>query len=129
MNTEVKEWAAILPEVAEAKKILEKERRLRAEVSKLLFPGNKEGTEHQVVPEVGKITVVRRLERKLDLALLSNILAEAPEACRAAIEMVPTLSVKRYKALTEEDRHYLDAALIIKPSLPTMKLEIPDAEV
>lgn len=113
---------------AQAEQLTATERRLREELFSVAFPAPTEGTNNIDLPEGWKLKGVLKINRTLDEAALPAVM----EAVRGMnfnpdplVKYKPELALRDYKALPENVRHVFDAALTIKPGLPTIELVAP----
>jgi len=104
------------------------EKRLREELFGVAFPTPVEGTNNVDLPEGWKLKGVLKINRTLDEAALPAVM----NAVRGMnfnpdplVRYKLELALKDYKALPENVRHVFDAALTIKPGLPTIELVAP----
>jgi hypothetical protein len=113
---------------AQVEQLTATERRLREELFGAAFPAPIEGTNNAELPEGWKLKGVLKINRTIDEAALPAV----KEAVRGMnfnpdplVKYKPELVLKDYKALPENVRHVFDAALTIKPGLPTIELVPP----
>lgn len=113
---------------AQAEQLVATEKRLREELFSVAFPAPVEGTNNVDLPEGWKLKGVLKINRTLDEAALPAVM----DAVRGMnfnsdrlVRYKPELALKDYKALPENVRHVFDAALTIKPGLPTIELVPP----
>lgn len=113
---------------AQAEQFTATERRLREELFSAAFPAPAEGTNNIDLPEGWKLKGVLKINRTLDEAALPAVM----EAVRGMnfnpdplVKYKPELALRDYKALPENVRYVFDAALTIKPGLPTIELVAP----
>ncbi len=116
-------------------KLKSEEAMLRARIFSDLFPDPVEGTNNYDINDgtgaVLKATHV--INRNIDMGSLEALdkAIRTPDAnlpklpLRKLVEWKPSLVLKEYRSLTEEERHVFDQCLIIKEGSPQMKIEIP----
>lgn len=118
----VAEWNAVQQSLKEIKKT---ELELRKRLLKELFPENVTGT---IYTNVGDKRVKANfgLSYKVEEDALNIIGPELTDAAANCIKWKPSLIMKEYKALSDEDRDLLDECITCKPALPSVSIE--DAE-
>jgi hypothetical protein len=129
-TTVLNEWYQAWLDAAEAKKIIEREQTLRKQTIALYFPEPKEGTNTLPLAAGWKLKATYKLERDLDIAVLTAIADKIRGAginLDTIIDWKPRLKTTVYRELTEEQRLLFDQALIIRPSTSSLDL-IPPKE-
>ena len=112
------EWIDLLPAVEDAKRVLARERQLRSQLLANLFGVGGEGTKR-----ADGLKAVLKLDRKVDEAAYSAMRERLREAGADVVVFKPELSLRRYRALSDEQRHLLDGVLIIKPAGGTLVID------
>ena len=112
------EWIDLLPAVEDAKRVLARERQLRSQLLANLFGVGGEGTKR-----ADGLKAVLKLDRKVDEAAYNAMREQL--RCEAADVVVfkPELSLRRYRALSDERRNLVDQVLIIKPAGGTLVID------
>jgi hypothetical protein len=118
MNKLLKEWydAKITLDRAKSAELKLREKVIEA------YPGD-QGTSHTEGTDF-KLSITRGVTRSIDEKMLRDLQDQLTDEERACVSYKPSLDAKRYAELP--DASTLSRAVIIKPSLPTVKLEIYD---
>ena len=122
------QWFTLQQELA---KLKASEMLLRQRIFKHYFPNAKEGTNTFVLPDGYQLKADLPYERKVDegaLQALSEELAKAMVSKDELLEYKPSLKVKEYRTLTDEQRLIVDQFLIIKPGTPSVKIVPPSTK-
>lgn len=109
----------------ELKKLRVKEGVLRNKIFKHYFPDPKEGTNKAPLPNNFYLKGTYPFDRKVDegaLSVLSEQFAKHNIVQDDIIKQTPSLIKKEYNKLTDEQKHIVNQALIIKPG--SVALEI-----
>ena len=117
--------------------IKEEELDLRVRIFAAYFKDPKEGTNNADLPDGtgAQLKATYVLNRTLDMAVIDemrerqlNARADS-NAPRLNLDLLiknkPELAISQYRTLTEEERHYFDTALLIKPGTPSLDITIP----
>lgn len=119
-------WKQISDQVSELKA---EETRLRMEIFGAMFQEPAEGTNTVDLPKGWKLKATHKINRNIDEAALPSILEELGEGMGdRLVRYKPELNVSEYRKLTDEQRHTLDQALVVKPGTPTLELVPPREE-
>jgi hypothetical protein len=84
------------------------------------YPGD-QGTSHTEGSDF-KLTIVRGVTRSVDEAELSGIWDKLSELEKACVKYKPSLDAKLFDKLPAKNK--LSRAVTVKPSLPSVKLEV-----
>lgn len=103
---------------------------MRQRIFKGLVPNPVEGT--NTVPledgfgsELKAVHVINRTVDKAALSALEEQMREAGIVVEHIIEHKPELRVGNYKKLTDEQKHLVDQALVVKPGTPQLDVVVP----
>jgi hypothetical protein len=103
---------------------------LRGKIYRTFFPDAREGTNTVPLANGYVLKGVRKVDRKLDIAVLTTLSAELEAAGVSTAQIVkwtPELKTTAYKELTEEQKLIFDQALIIKDGSPSLTISLPAA--
>lgn len=122
------EWLAAKQKAEEAKKVIEEEKQLRQKLFEVLNPNAKEGTDNHLFSNGTVLKTSCKHTRTIDkdaLILVEPKFKELGIDIASLISWHPKLNMEMYRYLSDNQRQVFDAALIIKPSMPTItKVEI-----
>ena len=122
------QWNAAVQQVEACKSIINAERELRKQVSKLFFPEPKEGTNSFKLPADYLLKMTYPIDRKVDPGALQGLKEEFIKMNISAdklVEYKPSLVLDEYRTLTAEEQHLFDQALIVKPGSLSMEIVLP----
>lgn len=105
-----------------------KEMLLRQKIYKGLFHDPKEGTNSVDLADGYVLKGKRTINREIDPGALQALREKFTEAGILTDELVqykPSLKIKEYRTLTEEQMHLFDQALIIKDGAPALEIVLP----
>jgi hypothetical protein len=120
---------------AELGRIKSKEALLRSRIFKFYFPVPTEGTNSADIND-GTGAVVKGthvINRSVDIGALDALKEQqkvegsnAPKInLDELVKWKPEVSISAYRELTEEEQHFFDQCLIIKPGSPQLEITIP----
>jgi len=127
----LKEWYTLKQQLDELKG---KEVVLRQFIAAGLFPNPEEGTNtHPLNDGTGAVAkVMHVINRAVQADLLDELeksLATNDNLPKLELDKLvrwkPEVSIKEYRALTDEARHMFDQVLVIKPGMPGLEIMIP----
>ncbi len=124
IDARIMAWTKAKAELAKAK---DREMDLRKSISKELFPAPTEGVNTHELGKGYKIKMTHKLNRTIDEASLSSVLERLPNA-EECVKYKPELAIKKFKALSDEDRLIFEECLVTKPGAPALELVIPKTE-
>lgn len=110
------------------KKLKAYEMTLRKKIFGFFFQNPKEGTNNHVLMTGETLKGMHPIDRKVDDAAYRSIKAELEEMGVVTGNLVkyePSLSIKEYRKLTDEQREFFDQALIIKNGSPALEITKP----
>ena len=122
------EWKRLQEELT---RIRAAEMLLRQKIYKQFFPNAEEGTNNHPLAGGWVLKGKRTISRDIDLPVLQAMAGEGGPmqavGIRAAdlVEWKPTLKLKEYRTLTEEQRAVFDQALTIKDGAPGLEIVLP----
>lgn len=119
MNELIVKWHNANEQLKYYKKL---ELQLRMEITGH-YPGEL-GTQHYVLDEDHKLTIVRSVNRTIDDAILDIIWNDLTDKERECIRIKHEIKAREYGKL--EDDNLLSHAVTVKPALPSVKLEVLD---
>jgi len=120
---EINQWSIACSEL---KVLKAKESALRKKIILDLFPMPKEGTNIYPLPAGYKLKMTSKLDRKVEEASVNAVLEKIPEHYRdRLVKYTPSLVLKEYRLMNEEDQKIFDHALDIKPASPSLELVAP----
>lgn len=131
LNNLILEWQQLRAKLDALKHLSEQEQQLRQRLVALAFPGGDEGTQTLELNNNWKLKCRKQLYRTVDetaLAAVREQLEEMDVNTDELIDFKPVLNLKPYRALTDEQRHAMDQALVIKPGMPSLELVAPNAK-
>jgi hypothetical protein len=120
-------WNQLVTQMASLKS---QEALLRGKIYRTFFPEPKEGTNTAPLANGYVLKGVRKVDRKLDIAVLTTLSAELEAAgisTAALVKWSPELKIAGYKLLTEEQKLIFDQALEIKDGSPSLTITMPAA--
>lgn len=124
----LEQWYALKDQL---KTLSEKEMSLRKEIAEGYFPNPIEGTNTVDIGGGYALKGQFKYNRKVDTPILLNLkekfLANKIRV-DALVEFKPSLVLKEYRQLTEEERTLFDGCLIITPASPTIEITAPKKE-
>jgi hypothetical protein len=112
----------------ELKKLKASEMLLRKMIFGDYFAEPKEGTNTAPLDAGWVLKGVHKIDREVDIGALSVMKFELEKMGIRAdvlVEYKPSLKVKEYRELTEEQQKLFDRCLIIKPGSPSLSIELP----
>lgn len=110
------------------KKIKASEMLLRQKIFGAYFPSPQEGTNSAPLAEGWVLKGKHTINREIDpgtLGAMKEQFAEAGIAADSLVQYKPSLVLKEYRTLTEEQRQLFDRALIVKPGSPALEIVLP----
>lgn len=119
------EWYRLQEEL---KKIKASEMLLRQKIFAAYFPSPKEGTNDAPLDDGYVLKGKHTINREVDpgaLGALKDKLLEAGIKADALVQYKPSLVLKEYRTLTEEQRQLFDQCLIVKPGSPALEIVLP----
>lgn len=122
---DLEQWYAIQNEL---KALKATEMLLRQKIFKGYFTEPKEGTNTAPLAHGWVLKGTYVLNRDVDLATMGAMKEQfiaAGVSTDTLVQFKPSLVVKEYRTLTEEQRHLFDRALIIKPGAPSLEIMLP----
>ncbi|MGE4486336.1 MAG: hypothetical protein AB7C95_00750 [Synergistaceae bacterium] len=121
IDARIMAWTKAKADLAKAK---DREMNLRKSITTELFPSPVEGVNTHELGKGYKIKMTHKLNRTIDEAALASVLERLPQA-EECVKMKPSLAIKKFKALKDEDRLIFEECLVTKPGSPTLELVIP----
>lgn len=124
-NEDIMEW---LEKKAELARVKAKESILRQKIIKTFFSGPKEGTNTFELGNEYKLKYAHKLDRSIDDAMLTNLLPALREKginVDDLVERKPSLKLKNYRDLTEEEHMIFDQCVTTKPASGTLEFVKP----
>lgn len=124
-NEDIMEWLKLKSALATVKA---KEGILRQKIIKTFFAAPKEGTNNFELGNGYKLKFTHKLQRDIDEALLTNLLpsfAEKGINVDDLIERKPSLKIKPWRELTEEQALVFNQVVTTKPAAGTMEFVKP----
>lgn len=124
----LQEWVEAQEAAIAAKKIIEKEQRLRKEIMELFFPAPKEGVNAIDMGAGWTLKSTYKIERKIDESVLPAVFQQLramgvnPDTL---VRVVPALEIKAYKTLLQinpDAARTFDHALTVKPGTATLEV-------
>lgn len=125
------EWNAIKLKIAEFAPTILRERVLRDQIGKYVFPNPKEGTNKADMPAGWTLKFTHKIDRKVlepELDANTEQLRKAGINVDTIIRWKPELNTKEYRGLTAEQIKLVDSVLDIKPATPTLELVPPKVD-
>ena len=131
-GTDLAEWYRVKEELG---KLKSKEALLRSRIARFYFPNPVEGTNTEEIGDgtgaVVKLSYV--INRTVDQGALDALReAQKVEGSNAPkinldelVKFKPEVVISAYRELTDEEQHFFDQALIIKPGSPQLEITIP----
>jgi hypothetical protein len=119
------EWYRLQEEL---KKIKASEMLLRQKIFAFYFPAPKEGTNDAPLDGGYVLKGKHTINREVDpgaLGALKDKLLEAGIKADALVQYKPSLVLKKYRTLTEEQHQLFDQCLIVKPGSPALEIVSP----
>lgn len=124
-NEDIMEWLKVKSELAKAKA---KEAILRQRIIGTFFTAPSEGTnKHDLGNDYG-LKYTHKLTREVDEAMLTNLLPALKEKeidVEQLIERKPSLKIKNWRELTEEQHKVFDQVITTKPASGTLEFTKP----
>ena len=124
-NEDIMEW---LEKKAELARVKAKESILRQKIIKTFFSAPKEGTNTFELGNDYKLKYGHKLTREVDEPMLTNLLAALKEKginVDDLIERKPSLKVKPWRDLSEEQHQVFDQCITTKPASGTLEFVKP----
>lgn len=109
-----------------------KEHTMRIRIMRFYFTEPKEGTNTYLLPDQYQLKGTHVINREVDPgALDANRLRyqRAGINVDALVEYKPSLKIREYRTLTEEQRKLFDESLVIKEGSPQLKIDPPSKRV
>jgi len=119
------EWFLAQEELA---KIKDREMALRKRIARTYFPNPVEGTNTAPLSEGWVMKLTHKIDRKLDIPVLTNLADEFLKAelpLGMLVKNKPELDLKAYRALPDEKRAMFERAMTIKPGSPSLEIVKP----
>lgn len=111
---------------AQMKKLVDLERRMRAEVIETCFADPKKGTNTLELGGGWKLKAILGTEDKLDVNLYELISTKlSAETIASCVKFTPSLIAAGYKSLNEAEKTILNEAVVTKPKSPSLELVAP----
>jgi len=110
------------------KKIRAQEMTLRKKIFGNAFPDPKEGTNSYELGDGYVLKAQHKLDRNIDpgaLDALKEKLRENHINPDVLVQYKPSLVLKEYRTLTDEERALFDQCLIVKPGSPSLEIVLP----
>lgn len=112
----------------ELAKVRDEEMALRRQITEVFFPTPKEGTNSFKLNAGYRLKLNYSISRRPDRALLDQFRDTFEGAGINLDELIrntPELRTGAYKALTDDQRKLFDQVLTIRPSAPSLDIELP----
>lgn len=112
----------------ELKKIKASEMLLRQKIFGAYFQNPVEGTNSVALTDGWVLKGKHTINREIDpgaLGAMKEQFVEAGISADALVQYKPSLVLKEYRTLTEEQRQLFDRALIVKPGSPALEIVLP----
>lgn len=122
---DLEQWYEVQKEL---KALKAKEMLLRQKVFKWYFTEPKEGVNTIPLSHGWVLKGTYVINRDVDLASLGAMKEQfiaAGVSTDSLVQFKPSLVIREYRTLTEEQRHLFDRALIIKPGSPSLEITLP----
>lgn len=122
---DLEEWYVLQDKIA---KLKASEMLLRTKIFKFFFPTPVEGTNTAELPDGFALKGQYKIQRDIDqgaFEALKDRLREAGINADKLVRWKPELTMKEYRALTEEERQLADQFLIVKPGAPSLEIVQP----
>ena len=119
------EWYRLQDEL---KRIKASEMLLRQKIFGAYFPSPAEGTNSAPLADGWVLKGKHSINREIDpgaLGAMKEQFAQAGIAADSLVQYKPSLVLKEYRTLTEEQRQLFDRALIVKPGSPALEIVLP----
>ena len=119
------EWYRLQEEL---KKVRAAEMLLRQKIFGAYFPSPTEGTNSAPLADGWVLKGKHTINREIDpgaLGAMKEQFAQAGIAADSMVQYKPSLVLKEYRTLTEEQRQLFDRALIVKPGSPALEIVLP----
>lgn len=119
------EWYRLQDEL---KRIKASEMLLRQKIFGAYFPSPQEGTNSAPLADGWVLKGKHTINREIDpgaLGAMKEQFAEAGISADSLVQYKPSLVLKEYRTLTEEQRQLFDRALIVKPGSPALEIVLP----
>lgn len=124
-NEDIMEWIGVKKDLA---KVKAKEAMLRQKIIKTFFTAPKEGTNNFDLGNNYGLKFVHKLQRDVDDAMLTNLLPSLREKgidVDQLIERKPSLKIKNWRELDEEQHKIFDQCVTTKPASGTLEFIKP----
>jgi hypothetical protein len=107
--------------------IKDEEMALRKKIAKAMFPdAEDEATHYKDLPDGARLKMATGLSRKIDVATykasMQSFIQDHEIKVDEVVTWEPKLSMKAYRALSDEQRKFFDQCLTITPSSPSMEI-------
>ena len=119
------EWYRLQDEL---KRIKASEMLLRQKIFGAYFPSPTEGTNSAPLADGWVLKGKHTINREIDpgaLGAMKEQFVQAGIAADSLVQYKPSLVLKEYRTLTEEQRQLFDRALIVKPGSPALEIVLP----
>lgn len=124
-HADLAEWYRLQEEL---KRIKASEMLLRQKIFGAYFPSPAEGTNSAPLADGWVLKGKHTINREIDpgaLGAMKEQFAQAGIAADSLVQYKPSLVLKEYRTLTEEQRQLFDRALIVKPGCPALEIVLP----
>lgn len=127
-ETDIAEWYKVQKELASLK---QKESLMRDRIVRGLFPVPKEGVNNHSLGGGYVLKATHAINRTVDEAVLTVLAQQFKDnniEMDSVIKRKPEVVKSEYNKLTDEQRHVMDQALVIKPGSTSLKIEFSKKE-
>lgn len=124
-QSDIEEWYKLQDQL---KKLKASEMLLRQRIFRGLFPNPVEGTNNYQLPENWVLKAKYPITRDVDIGSFQAMRERFTEAgvhADSLVEYKPSLVLREYRTLTEEQRQLFDQCLQIKPGSPSLEIVLP----
>lgn len=124
-QADLAEWYRLQEEL---KRIKASEMLLRQKIFGAYFPSPAEGTNSAPLADGWVLKGKHTINREIDpgaFGAMKEQFAQAGIAADSLVQYKPSLVLKEYRTLTEEQRQLFDRALIVKPGSPALEIVLP----
>jgi len=122
---DMSEWFRLQDEL---RRIKAKEMLLRTKIFAAYFPSPVEGTNSAPIGDGWFLKGKYSITREVDLAalgVLTEKLASAGVSKDKLVQYKPSLVLREYRTLTEDQQHLFDQCLVVKPGSPSLEIVLP----